>query len=639
MFSFPDSAATDVQLLEQKLRQQRDELQRLILLDQLIDQYSYTNVKRAREYLEEQKQLLLKHNLPDFELNYFLHLAAVANQQYDFEQASEAFQRALNILEERGTINQLAEASIDYAGTCINQQHMEEAIDYLERADKLLRNFPDQRLEARLICRNGFTQLHYGDYGSAIELLLDARRRFRELNSPLGLKDYYFMTLIHSGLGRIYSRNDEHQKSVMAFREVVAVCERLDMRSRLSWHYLNVGSSYLSLFDFQNAEHYFQRAINAEDDASQQSRAGAYANLGICYIEQERYEEALELFDRAESLYREQNQHDYGNFSIIAYHRGRLYWETDDPQIALKHLQQALEYAQAGGDLRHLAMIAQDMASIHAENEQFEDAYRFQQLHDRNFRLHQERLDRQRRHELEIQYEAKQKRQEAERLQLLAAQLQLKALRAQMNPHFMYNALNAIQSYISGNDPSAASRYLAKFAKLMRQSLDYSEMEFISLEKEIEFLEDYLFINAKLRFDDKLIYDIQVDDEIEEDILGVPTMIIQPYVENAIEHGLRSKTDGRIQVHFSLIDEDTILCVVEDNGIGRERAQSLRQQDPGRQEHRSRGTQITEKRLSILNRSRPARFPVRTIDLLDAAGKGCGTRVEIHIPAVDIQMS
>lgn len=639
MFTFPESAAIDVSLLEQKLQQQRDDLQRLILLDQLIDQYSYTNVKRAGTYLDEQEQLLEKHDLPDFQLNYHLHRAAVANQQYQFKEAATAFQHAIEMLEERGTINQLAEAYIDYAGTCINQSLMEEAIDYLERADKLLRNFPDERLEARLICRHGFTQLHYGDYGSAIEQLLEAKRRFRELGSPMGMKDYYFMTLIHSGLGRIHSRNDDHQKSVLDFREVVTICERLNMRSRLSWHYLNVGSSYLSLFDFQNAEHYFQLAINAEDDASRQSRAGAFANLGICYIEQDRYEEALKLFDRAESLYREQHRYDYANFAIIASYRGRLYWETDDPQIALKHLQQAMEYAEAGSDLRQLAMIAQDMASIHAENEAFQKAYKYQQLHDRYYRSHQERLDKQRRHELEIQYEAKQKRQEAERLQLLASQLQLKALRAQMNPHFMYNALNAIQSYISGNDPSAASRYLAKFAKLMRQSLDYSEMEFISLEKEIEFLEDYLFINANLRFDSNLEYQILVEDDLEEDIIGVPTMIIQPYVENAIEHGLRSKTNGQIRVQFSLIDEDTILCVVEDNGIGRERAQQMRQQDPTHGEHRSRGTQITERRLSILNRSRPARIPVRTIDLIDGEGLGCGTRVEIHIPAVDIQMS
>ena len=112
-----------------------------------------------------------------------------------------------------------------------------------------------------------------------------------------------------------------------------------------------------------------------------------------------------------------------------------------------------------------------------------------------------------------------------------------------MNPHFMYNALNAIQNYITSNKLTDAAKYLAKFAKLMRQSLDYSDMEIISLEKEIEFLENYLLINQKLRFEDNIRYIIKVDDEIEEDIMGIPTMIIQPYIENAVWHGLRYKTE------------------------------------------------------------------------------------------------
>jgi sensor histidine kinase YesM len=208
-----------------------------------------------------------------------------------------------------------------------------------------------------------------------------------------------------------------------------------------------------------------------------------------------------------------------------------------------------------------------------------------------------------------------------------------------MNPHFIYNALNSIQNFITSNDPSTASRYLAKFAKLMRQSLEYSDEEIISLEKELEFLEDYLFINQRLRFEDRLSYKIIVDDEIEEDILGVPTMIVQPYVENALEHGLRSRKDGIITVHFKLQDEDTICCVVEDNGIGRKQALALQENDPNRVNYRSRGTQITEKRLELLRQTKEKEVHVRTIDLEDPETKiAKGTRVEILIPIVEVQV-
>ncbi|MCB0583765.1 MAG: histidine kinase, partial [Phaeodactylibacter sp.] len=226
-----------------------------------------------------------------------------------------------------------------------------------------------------------------------------------------------------------------------------------------------------------------------------------------------------------------------------------------------------------------------------------------------------------------------------ELLRLQATRLQLKALRAQMNPHFMYNALNSIQNYITSNEITSAAKYLAKFAQLMRRSLEYSDLEIISLEKEIEFLEDYLFINEKLRFEDRLKYEIIIDEEIEEDILGVPTMIVQPYVENAIEHGLRTKQDGLIRVLFFLYDEDTILCVVEDNGIGREKARQLRMKDPQYHNHRSRGTNITEKRLEILHNSKDKDSFVHTIDLKDEkTGDATGTRVEIMIPIMEIQV-
>jgi sensor histidine kinase YesM len=243
---------------------------------------------------------------------------------------------------------------------------------------------------------------------------------------------------------------------------------------------------------------------------------------------------------------------------------------------------------------------------------------------------------------VEAKYEAEKKRQETELLELKATRLQLKALRAQMNPHFMYNALNSIQNYITSHDVDSATKYLAKFAQLMRRSLEYSDLEVISLEDEIEFLEQYLVINEKLRFENKLSYEIIIDEEIEEDILCVPTMIIQPYVENAIEHGLRTRENGLIKVFFFLFDEQTILCRVEDNGIGRDRALKLQMNDPRHQNHRSRGTSITENRLRILHTGNAEKEEVfvHTHDLKDPeTGAALGTRVEIKIPILEIKVS
>ena len=628
-----------VNQLEAQLKQHKQPLQRLIVIDKLASHYAYTNVRRAQKLLAEQLEILNQQDHPDFRLNYHLNTAIIENQLYNFYLAEIHFKDAIEILEDRGDIKQQAEILIDYAGTCMNLEKMKEATECLERATKLLKSFPDERLEARITCREGFLNLHYSNYSTAIEQLLEADKNITTLHQKLDLKDYYFLTLIHSGLGKVYERNEDREKSVRAYLKVVKMCEAMNIRTRLSWHYLNVGIGYMALNDHESAEKFFLKAIEITDDISQYARASAYANLGYCYFEKKYFDEALELFDRAEQLYKEKSEEDYYNFSIIESWRGRLFAELGKRRRAMQHFAAAFEYARIIEDFKQLSSVCKDIATFYAEMEDYKNAYEYQLLYDKIGEKYIEQINKRKQMELEVKYEAEKKKQETELLQLQATKLQLKALRAQMNPHFMYNALNSIQNYITSNEVTYAAKYLAKFAKLMRQSLDNSDLEIISLEKEVEFLEDYLFINEKLRFEDKLSYKITVEDDIEDDILGVPTMIVQPYVENAIEHGLRTKKDGFVTVHFSLFDEDTILCVVQDNGIGREKARLLQQEDAQHDNHRSRGTNITEERLQILHNSRESGFFVQTIDLKDEqTGEAQGTRVEIKIPIVEIHM-
>lgn len=632
------SYTDDFQQLELKLQQQKDPLQRLLLIDQLAKRYVFTNIQRAEILLQEQKRILDQCDYPDFQLNFHLNVANIENQLYHYQSAEGHFLKAIELLEERGTIKQQAEAMIDYTGTLINMERMDEATEMLEKVNRLLKHFPERGLAARIICREGFVYLHYANYSGAIELLLEADKLINTLDRPLELKDYYFLTLIHSGLGKIYERNDEHDKSVEAYRKVVRMCESMQMRTRLAWHYLNVGNGYLAMSDLVSAREYFYKAINIGDDTSERAKASAYANLGFCYYEEQQYEEALDFFERAESIYQSISADDYYNLSIIEAWRGRLYSELGKKEETLEHFALAYSYASAGEDYRQLSNISKDIANFYADQNDYKSAYEYQLLYNRFSEQYTEQVNKRKQVELDVKYEASKKKQEAELLQLQATRLQLKALRAQMNPHFMYNALNSIQNFITSHDVSSAAKYLAKFALLMRQSLEYSDLEIISLEKEVQFLEDYLLINQKLRFEDRMTYEIFLDDEIEEDILGVPTMIVQPYVENAIEHGLRSKKNGKVSVRYSLQDEDTILCVVEDNGVGRERARQIRLQDTRYQNHRSRGTRITEQRLQILHSSKGKIGLVTTIDLKDKQGNSLGTRVEIKIPIMEIQV-
>jgi tetratricopeptide (TPR) repeat protein len=637
-----EQRVVNLQQLENKLSLQRDPKQRLILLDKLIAHYVFSNIGQAEKRLKELYDILQDIETPDLLLNYHLYRAVIKNQMYDYEQAEFHYQSAMAILEERGTVNQQVEAYIDYSGLCINKGDLGLAQDYLKKAGKLLKTFPSERLRARLVCREGFLQLHYVNYSKAIELLLQADKMITTLQSPLELKDYYFLTLIHSGLGQIYEGNDEAEKSIRARRKVVDMCEQMGIRTRLSWHYLNVGSSYMAQGQQENAEDFFRLAIENADDTSEDARASAYANLGFCYIERDQYEAALDLLDRAAQIYSKKPEKNYNNFSNVALWRGEIFQKLQDPDKALDQLEIALEYAEKGGDFKQIAGICKELAVFYAARADYELAYQYQCKHDEHQEHYNNDVDQRKQREVEAKYEAEKKRQETEMLELQATRLQLKALRAQMNPHFMYNALNSIQNYITSHDVDSATKYLAKFAQLMRRSLEYSDLEVISLEDEIEFLEQYLVINEKLRFENKMSYEIIIDEEIEEDIFCVPTMIVQPYVENAIEHGLRTRDNGLIKVFFFLVDDHTIMCRVEDNGIGRDKAGQLQMNDPHYQNHRSRGTSITEKRLNILlnGNSESEEIFVNTEDLMDPeTGAPSGTRVEIKIPVLEIKVS
>lgn len=224
---------------------------------------------------------------------------------------------------------------------------------------------------------------------------------------------------------------------------------------------------------------------------------------------------------------------------------------------------------------------------------------------------------------------------------LRVASLQLRALRAQMNPHFMFNVLNAIQGLITSGRNNEAESYLAKFAKMMRHTLEYSDLEVVTLEQEIEFLERYLDINRKLRFRDKLEYKIVAPGGADMNDFMVPTMILQPFVENAIEHGIRPRKAGHLHIEFQMSDDGQILkCIIEDDGVGYNKGKQKLSEGADFQSHRSRGMEITRERLTLLHqlqKHEPGDF-IRINDLGDLTyGERTGTRVEVLLPVLEME--
>ncbi|HPH21117.1 MAG TPA: histidine kinase, partial [Haliscomenobacter sp.] len=209
-----------------------------------------------------------------------------------------------------------------------------------------------------------------------------------------------------------------------------------------------------------------------------------------------------------------------------------------------------------------------------------------------------------------------------------SAELKMEALRAQMNPHFISNTLNAIDSLVNHQRNSEASRYIIQFARLSRMMLQHSRQPTIALSEELQFLRYFLSLE-KLRLGDKLTYEIMLDPQLNPTELAVPPMILQPFVENSIWHGIQKKqTPGTCIIFIKKLNETSLECLVEDDGIGRKKSKELDEKSVF--EHRSLGLSITEERLSALHKLKGSALSIE--DLYDAAGNASGTRVVVQLP-------
>lgn len=219
--------------------------------------------------------------------------------------------------------------------------------------------------------------------------------------------------------------------------------------------------------------------------------------------------------------------------------------------------------------------------------------------------------------------------EEAQMLNKLS-RLELKALQAQMNPHFIFNALNAIMHFILNENKLQANLYLSKFARLMRLFLDASKSNYIVLDDELEMLRLYIDLEM-LRFKDKFDFILETDPSIKSDSIEIPSMILQPLIENAINHGLANKK-GKGTLLLKLKKNEVSewhTFIVEDNGVGREAAAHIRKESL--KKYKSHAKNIIESRIQILNATFTEHIDIETIDLMDNQGNAAGTRVEVKI--------
>ena len=486
----------------------------------------------------------------------------------------------------------------------------------------------------------------------------------------------YGLGMALANLGLLYNEMEDDVKAIATSKDALE-----NLKGQLmpySQTAQNIADFYCNLDKYDSARKYLTIAMESEKKMNNpEIRVDINNTLSLVLLAEKNYDQAAKVLkSNYEALIKTDN-----HWSLIKNHfnYARLDTSLHNFENAKSHLLSALSLCKKDGT-RVLQVIAlQNLADVSKKLGQFQESVEFQsesiQLKD-SISSEQNKASLA---DLEISYKTAQKEQQIQLLQKdnqlktlqlnnsrqkmifglsgLAmiifitgiafyqkfqkgklqslkekAELETKVMRLQMNPHFIFNSLNSIENFIMQNEKRLASDYLNKFARLIRLILDSSRTEVVPLSKDMEALQLYVDLE-QLRFSNKFSYKTEVDPALLGGDYQVPSLLIQPYVENAIVHGIaHSEADNlQLSIKASLTD-DTILYVVEDNGVGRLKSATYNQQN--KPYHESIGLSITEERVRLFNKEGNDAHSVRIIDLYDDQHIPSGTRVEINLKAV-----
>lgn len=497
--------------------------------------------------------------------------------------------------------------------------------------------------------------------------------------------DEYSTAGVYNNIGDVYQMQQDYKAALEIYTEALEISKKIDDQRGIQRATSNLSTVHRQMGNQDKALEYQEQRIAAIGTNNPKKLAKAYNDLGTIYMNKGEYDAALDYLKKALEIEMESDRKlgIYENSQVIGrvlafqkrYSLSRTFLnraldlgrEMENKHMELSVLEDLSEVAKMEGNYKEAYESAVKSAALQKEvfNEEKTKAienlrtqYETEKKEQANKILRQEnelkaqQLEMQEHDSIVKDLQLKRQtgwifglgiafvllggvgfllfRQRKLQSEQQTVKLEQQLLRSQMNPHFIFNSLVSIQSFIFKNEAAEAGRYLSKFSKLMRLILENSRQELVPLEKEVQTLEHYLELQS-LRFENKFDYEIEIDEEVEQELIAIPPMLAQPFIENAVEHGLRHKTErGNLKIRFS-VQADQLKFEVQDDGIGREQAQTINREQ--RKEHQSFAIKITKERLTNLNRKnkkRPSIFNI--IDLKGGNNESIGTKVAFQLP-------
>ncbi|MBM3434669.1 MAG: tetratricopeptide repeat protein [Bacteroidetes bacterium] len=460
------------------------------------------------------------------------------------------------------------------------------ALEYYLACLNLAYELDDQSYIGISLQNAGVASQKLGKYTEALDFL----EKSLEVSQRIGDRKGIFNTYINEG--EIFLKLDEIQKAIENFELAMESAMESENKANIALADLKLGESYCLAGQHQRAEPYLRYALSlAKETGETNLIKDAHKALADYYVITGDYKKAYQSFvdytTIRDTIYNRESRREITEMQTL--------YELDkkEKEIEIQDLKIGRQKAQFYYIISGVFVLV--ILALLLFNR-----YKLKQKHFRT-ELEKKNID-----------------------------IEQRLLRTQMNPHFIFNSLNSINGYIALNDPDSAQSYLTKFARLMRYILENSRKAFVPVEDEVNTLKLNMELE-QLRYDNRFGFEIKVDETIDTESTFIPPMLIQPFIENAIIHGLANKqAGGKLFVEMKR-EGELIHCTIEDNGIGREKAMAIKEKS-GKAKHRSLGMQVTKERLDILNEKSKEKIAFQISDLKDETGNAAGTKVDLKIP-------
>lgn len=552
-----------------------------------------------------------------------------------------------------------ASASHSYADYLMQLGRTEEAMRHVDFSDSIYKKMNYTFGQAAV---NSFYGSYYrsrGEYGKALERYQQTYDLYEKIGERRG------MALMLGSMALLFIELERYNEAESYYLRSLEIREKINDRRGMSHALMNLGVLNNDLKRYDKALTYFNLCLQIQRELKDgMIVAGCQINMGNIYVARGEYDKALKTFKDSYNSYLQLGDSVKMAYSLM--YQSVVYRSTGKFEKALDALNEGfILLKKKKGDASDLAHFHMEYYNVYKAMGDYEKALHSYELANqyKSGIFSNEMADKI--SELKEKYETGKKEQEninlkrnseiqklelRQRLYLIygtgglalfiliislllirnnrirseqhTMRLEQRLLRSQMNPHFIFNALTAIQSFMMKNNPAEAVRFLSSFARIVRSILENSREEYISLSKEVQWLQNYISLQ-ELRFENSFTSILHVDEELDMENTWIPPMLTQPFIENALEHGFRDM-EGKGQLEVSFTAQDGFLQVdVKDNGVGFETGRSRE----GNTDKKSLALQITRERLELLNRGKR-----RKIHFHLESAPGSGTKVSFSIP-------